>query len=564
MAPKKHSFSSLLVALICITTNVQAVQQESIFLQTDRSVYVSGETVFFKLFVLDAASGKCSNLSKVGYIELRAPKSAPVLKLRVSVSEGIALGSFVLPDSLHSSVYQFVAFTAFMKNWGEDRFFHREILVANRLDNQLKINMIASSDKNSCQPSDSLLWIKTDKTEYAPGEKINIRLGSVFSKANLSVSVFEKPQPSFMETNLDEVYRQVSAPSNVQPLRYMPEKQSKILRGWVKDATTNQTIPDAVVLLSCPDSVPNLQYAISDSAGIFHLQLTPYYDGKELFLSIKDVPYEQNWKLEVQDSYELANPWKPVLTEAKDVYKAYLKKSQEIAYIQKSYMPRSARLDNKQASSKPFCPMLYRRPVKPIYPADFVALDSFPEISVEILPTIKLYKKNGNYHAYALTRQQQTFERNDASIFLDGVYIDDINKIIGLNSERIKKIEVIENKRAFGNIFFFGIISIQTYANEVLRTTVGPQSLRLSNDSLTVGKPFIVQSPPSTKESNMPFFKQLLYWNPTASLHTDYTFYSSQNTGNYLIKAEGIADDGTPISVTTQIQVNNPQPKTVR
>jgi len=561
MASIKHTCISLLVALTCFTTNVQAAQQESVYLQTDRSVYVSGETVFFKLHVLDAATGKLSNLSKVGYVELRSPKSAPALKLRVSVSEGIAMGSFVLPDSLHSSVYQFVAFTAFMKNVGESSFFRREILVANRLDNELKFKTVATTDK-SIRQTDSLLWIKTDKTAYAPGEKINIRLGSVFSKVNLSVSVFEDPRPAFTEKNMDDFTRQVSVPLTAHSLRFMPERNSKILRGRVMDAATNQTVPDAIVLLSCPDSVPNLQYAISDTAGLFQLQLTPYYDGKELFLSIKEMPSDQNWKLEVQDSYELAHPWEPELVAAKGASKEYLTKSQDIAYIQKSYAPRSERMEKKQPIAQPFCPMLYRRPVKPIYPADFVALDSFPEISVELLPTIKLYKKDGNYHAYALTRQQQSFGRINANIFLDGVYLDDINKIIALNSERIKKIEVIENKRAFGNILFYGILSIQTFANEVLKTTPGPHSLRLSNDMLTVGKPFVVQSPPSTQESKMPFFKQLLYWNPMATLQTDYTFYSSENTGDFLIKAEGIADDGTPVSATTRIQVNNPQPTT--
>lgn len=557
MATLKHTYIVLLMALTCCTTTAQAVLQESAYLQTDRSVYVSGETVFFKLHVLDASTGKFSNLSKVGYIELRAPKSAPALKLRVSVSEGIATGSFVLPDTLRSSVYQFVAFTAFMKNVGESSFFHREIMIANRLDNELNMKTVASTANDIKLQTDSLLWIQTDKTAYASGEKITLRLGSAFSKASLSVSVFEEPKLEFREKYMDE-FRRETAPIAVRPQRFMPEKKAKILRGRVLDATTNQTIQDAIVLLSCPDSVANLQYAISDSSGLFQLQLTPYYDGKELFLSIKEMPTDLHWKLEVQDPYELKTVWEPELVAAKNPYKEYLSKSQDIAYIQKTYASRNGKIEKTQQAPL-FYPKLYHRPVKPVYPADFVPLDSFPEIAVEILPTIKLSKKDGNYHAIALSRQQQNVGRSEASIFLDGVYLDDINNIIPLNSERIRKIEVIENKRAFGNIVFNGIISIQTVANEILRTSPAPHSLRLSNDSLTVGKSFVAQTPPTSQDAKMPFFKQLLYWNPSASLQTDLSFYASENTGTFLIKVEGIAQDGTPLSATARIQVTNSQ-----
>jgi hypothetical protein len=53
------------------------------------------------------------------------------------------------------------------------------------------------------------------------------------------------------------------------------------------------------------------------------------------------------------------------------------------------------------------------------------------------------------------------------------------------------------------------------------------------------------------KASRDPDFRQLLYWNPsvdiTASQLLQVEFYSSDTKGNYLIKIEGIASDGSPI-----------------
>lgn len=546
----------LLLALTCFTLNVLAGSPETVYLQTDRSVYISGETVYFKLHVLQADTRKHSSLSKVGYIELRTPKSEPSLKIRVSVSEGIAAGSFVLPDSLHSGAYQLVAFTNFMKNGTENYFFTRELVLANRLDKDLNFKAFVATDTAMHTQADSLLRILTNKTTYTPGEKVSLRLDCDLSNTNLAVSVYEIPQLDFPDRSMAETLLQApSAPAYPSNIR-MPERQYKILRGRVLDIASNQRIPDAIVLLSCPDTVANLQYAITDAEGLFQLQLNPYYEGKELFLSIHEMPEDRNWKIEVEDNFDLASTWEPELNALSAPAKKYLLKSQDIAYINKTYGPKVSRTEKTSVAAS-FCPMLYRREVKPIYLSDFVPLDSFPEIVVELLPTVKLFKQDGNYHARTITREQQFYGRNDVSIFLDGVYLDDINKIIALNSEKIRKIEVIEDKRAFGNIVFYGILSIQTKTSEILNTIPASHSVRLRNDSVTVGKNFVVQLPPMSKEPQSPYFKQLLYWNPAASLQTEYTFPTSENTGTFIIKVEGITQDGRPLSAITSIQVNN-------
>jgi hypothetical protein len=547
-----------LLFLAFLTTCVMAQTQETVYLQTDRPSYVSGETLFFKLSVLDAATKKPSDLSKVGYIELRAPKSEPVLKIRVAVSAGVATGSVVLTDSLHSDVYQFVAFTAFMKNVGESSYFHRELVIANRLDKDLNIRTTVSADTNSFQQTDSLLWLRTDKAAYLPGEKVTLHLGSAFSKANLAVSVYEVPKGLSLEKSTIETLRSPSLKPSAKALGYLVDKPSKILRGRVLDAVTNQRVQDAIVLLSCSDSVANLQYAVTNQEGLFQLQLSPYYDGKELFFSLKEMPADQNWKIVVEDNFDLSEPWKPDLRAVQPSTKDFLSKSQDIAYINKIYASLNVEVEKASSAPQPFVPLLYRRPVKSIRPSEYVTLDSFPEIAVELLPSIKLTKQDGVYHVRTITREQQFYGRNDATVFLDGVYLDDLHKIIPLGSENIRKIDVLEDKRAMGDIVFFGIISIQSNSNEILKTVPGPHSLRLKNDTVTVGKSSYDQRPPASGDARTPFYKQLLYWNPAAAAQTDQTFFTSENTGDFIIKAEGFAEDGTPLSAITRIQVNNP------
>jgi len=484
----------------------------------------------------------------------------------------MASGSIVLPDSLSSGVYQIVAFTTLMKNSGEQHFFHNEIVIANRFDKTLDFKFVKSSSKDSseCHRTYSSPLIRTDKQVYNPHEKVVVYLGKTNANANVVVSVFEEPQIVTEDKSIVETLNRLPVAPVCKPTAtdYLPESRAKILRGRVIDSTTQKGIQAAIVLLSCPDTVANLQYAPTSSNGMFQMSLDDYYNGKELFFTIKDMPEGQNWKIEIEDNFILSEKWDPELNSDKCHTKEYLTKSQEIFYINKSYKLDDGEIEKPISEDKPICPKLYRSPEKPIYPADFVSLNDFPEISVEILPKVRIFKRDEKYHALLINSEVNIFGNYEPAIFLDGVYVDDINKIINLGSERIKKIEVLENKRAFGDLVFYGIISIISKSDEIIKTVPAANSLRLKNDKISSGKNYVSVNPDSIKDKNTPFFKQLLYWNPDLELKknepTNFEFYTSDNTANFIIKIEGISEDGTPISGSSSLQVNDPNNVTAK
>ncbi|MCK9312233.1 MAG: hypothetical protein M0P26_08150, partial [Bacteroidales bacterium] len=61
----KRIFFILSVALFCFNMNAKAAGQEAVYLQTDRTTYVAGESVFYKMYVFDSVTKKSSDLSKV-------------------------------------------------------------------------------------------------------------------------------------------------------------------------------------------------------------------------------------------------------------------------------------------------------------------------------------------------------------------------------------------------------------------------------------------------------------------------------------------------------------------
>jgi len=565
---KRMFFIFLIFQLVLTNCNIQAQTNgtEIAYLHTDRTAYIAGESIHFKLYVLDAVSKKRSEVSKVGYVVLRTVNSEPSLKIRVKVDAGKGSGSVVLPDTLQSGIYQILAYTSAMKNQGEDRFFRKQITIVNRFDKALDFKIIGSTIKDSSltQVSGGTAKISVDKSVYRSREKVIVRLGKLDLKANVSVSVFEIPKiPSTYKT-IGESITDLSVNKNDKKARtyYSPETKGKILRGVVVDSKTQQPIKDAIVLLSCVDTIPNLQYAVTNADGLFQLLLSDYYNGKELYLTIKDTPDRSKWQIKVENEFAQPERWNPSLIADNSNYKDYIVKSQNIVYINKSYQIDKENTYKPKIESESICPRFYNCPVETILPSDFMPLPDFLEIAVEIIPRVRIVKENNNYKVQIVNELTNEFNKNSPAIFLDGVFVDDVNKIIQLGTEQIKKIEIIEAERAFGDLVFSGVISITTFKNEIESSMPASHSVRVINDNENSGANFIPLNPDTHQSNSTPFVKQLLYWNPNLELSgtndTSFEFYTSDNLAKYIIKVEGISEDGTPISATSSFQVTNP------
>ncbi|RIJ34123.1 MG2 domain-containing protein [Pontibacter oryzae] len=105
--------------------------QEKLFLHVDRPMYVSGETMWFKVYAVDGTLHKPLGISKITYVEILDTEQKPVLQGKIAMKEGIGNGSFVLPAELSSGSYRLRAYTNWMKNFSPDFFFEQPITIVN-------------------------------------------------------------------------------------------------------------------------------------------------------------------------------------------------------------------------------------------------------------------------------------------------------------------------------------------------------------------------------------------------------------------------------------------------
>ena len=104
-----------------------ASSKEKVYVQTSHVFFKPGETMYFKLYVVNANTQAPSFLSNVVYTEIISPSGTVVQKLNYGVENGYAEGSFEFDEQAAGGVYKLKAYTTWMRNESENTFFTREI-----------------------------------------------------------------------------------------------------------------------------------------------------------------------------------------------------------------------------------------------------------------------------------------------------------------------------------------------------------------------------------------------------------------------------------------------------
>ena len=102
---------------------------EKIYIHTDRSTYVVGESLWYKAYSVYAYNNVLFNKSNVLYVELISPDSKIIARNKTRLEDGLAHGDFKLSDSIgiKSGVYQLRAYTNWNRNFGADFIFKKNI-----------------------------------------------------------------------------------------------------------------------------------------------------------------------------------------------------------------------------------------------------------------------------------------------------------------------------------------------------------------------------------------------------------------------------------------------------
>jgi hypothetical protein len=133
-----------IICLLLISTGISAQQDtpyqiaEKVYLHIDRDIYNSGEDIWFKAYVTDFLTNKPSANTNNLHVDLISPGSQILQHRIIRIKEGLGNSDFKLSDSLPSGKYLVRAYTNFMRNFSEEFFFKKEIVVINSGENSFE------------------------------------------------------------------------------------------------------------------------------------------------------------------------------------------------------------------------------------------------------------------------------------------------------------------------------------------------------------------------------------------------------------------------------------------
>jgi len=100
---------------------------EKVFVHTDKTTYLSNETINLKVYVWDSKNMKPSKINQIVFVELIDFEKKIITHRNFWVENGVTSGYIEFSDSLPEGNYQLRAFTNSMKNFSSEFFFTKNL-----------------------------------------------------------------------------------------------------------------------------------------------------------------------------------------------------------------------------------------------------------------------------------------------------------------------------------------------------------------------------------------------------------------------------------------------------
>lgn len=554
----KAKFLAILFALLVNTLAAQvppAAHPEMITAHLNTTFFLAGETLYFQIYCLDAKTGKLSPLSKVAYAELVGSDGKPLARMKVSLDHGVGSGDFFFHGNVPSGNYTFVAYTRWMRNFGEESFFRSSVTVINPQLRPSPENRPSLAQKEQPALPDqnvvSGFSMRLSKNTFATRELVELALesdDSVMTALSVSVRVSE---PDLRTAN-PWVAKEVPDISPVQEVKFIPDFRSEFVTGTIREKKDNKPYAGKLITLSAPSR--NFGFAVSttDASGRYYFNV-PQTEGALLLLGIQghqasDFEINHDDGFLTDHSLFSAGRFEPDSTLIPLIARRYLPMQIENAFY-------SAKRDSAITSDNHR--KFFSTPERRYRLDDFTRFSTMDDVFRELIPEVVVKIRDGAY-SLVLVNSATGFRFDTGPLVLiDGIPVQDPNTLMKYDPSLIKTIDLVTQRYYYGGLAANGIVSIETYdgnakdlpVQDLFRVDyVAPQGSKLyyeprydSGDSL----------------ARIPDFRTQLFWKPRCIVNSSdkLTFFTGDLAGTYEVEVVGVNGRGEKIWLRKEFEV---------
>ena len=187
--------------------------------------------------------------------------------------------------------------------------------------------------------------------------------------------------------------------------------------------------------------------------------------------------------------------------------------------------------------------------------SNYTRFQTIRDTFIEIIPEVGVSK---NEQKFDFRMRMEGVDFNDKQtaptlLLLDGIFVS-AKDILELSPYTVERIDVLNRRYYFGGIFFNGVISVHTFKKDASKNISNGEQVRFTE---TQNGSFFGFKVNQTLD-RIPHYEYLLLWQPNVE-HTGgelkINFTTSEVTGLFQIKVEGIDVNGVPVSKTKYFYV---------
>ncbi|MEO9209849.1 MAG: hypothetical protein ABI208_02055, partial [Ginsengibacter sp.] len=339
---------------------------------------------------------------------------------------------------------------------------------------------------------------------------------------------------------------------NQTKISFIPEIVGHVITGRVTNAVTNQPAEGIIVFVSVAGKRIQTQVSVSNKDGLVYFPMKDFYKNSQLVIQTPEV-IKDSYRVEIfspfseKTSASSRPPFSVQTMEVSDIKQSHINMQ-----VQNSFHDLN-QMEPLRIDSTPF----YVTPYKTYFLSDYTRFNTMEEVMREYVTEVNVRKSGNQYKlmtyndaGFKLRDMQAAIAifDNNPLVFLDGIPVFDMNKIMEYDPLKVERLDVVAGKYHFGLYDAEGVLSYTTYFGNLDGFKADSKDVVMDYDGLQTKRVFYNPKYNSEQEktNRLPDFRSVLYWNPnlTSLGNSSFSFFTSDVKGKYVVVIEGLSANG--------------------
>lgn len=525
---------------------------------TDRPLYITGETIRFRANVHCTGNPLDREWSSVLYVELLSAAGGREVYGKFPIHDQRSIGEIAIPAEILTGNYFLRCYTRWMRNRGQEEYSYIPLRIINpkrpELSGEIPPGNTGASLSGQFVKKD-VLEFSDHPTNYNRGDTIT--LGLFITESDISgmaegcitvVPIGVKPAGPM------QIERLPGEDPNSFQVKFLPDLFGATISGIVyKPGAEQQIVQDARIHITLTGDRQDYLVAHSDSYGKFSITL-PYREGKLKLLVQSENPDTGRVDLKIDQDFDQRNLL--IQTEPFNLNK---KEEQMVTVMARKVQlssiyqqTDSAQMKRTEQRRVPF----YGSPTFSVNMDEFILLPTLEEVFINLVPgVIPVTRKN---KTSMLIRSKNPFiSIYDPLIMIDEVPVFNMDQFMSVPTDKISRIDVIDDVYLKGDMRFGGIINLHSKEKNMAGIDLPGNSFFI--DFLAMHSPPSVVEEAVSQYDRMPDTRNTLLWIPQMQVKRDIisriSFIAPDYPGEYVVLFRGLDMLGEPISAESTIHI---------